>query len=377
MAKKRKNKLNKLNHNTDKNAQKNLKKEKKLDSRNRINKDIAAINTNADKKSNPVRETLDIFQTFTQKIAFFALKQKAWIKTQTKTIDAALKSQLIPQIKNVAKVIDAKINILKKIKHNFKQNGITSTNSIAELNKDRFEISFIQPVSQSSPKVTDNRKIFTNAKIISDIKYRPFRPFCPLLKLMSLNVKPTAQLEKILNDLLQKLFEVKARKSKYIFDSFSSNHPFTESPTNIWSTTNNSTPLQQNLHSFSMASKNSSCLSNDDDENQKFQIVDVRLKNDAYEDYQFETNNESFESFTTNPNSMTDIKNKESSTNSWSSTKSTNENLYKYIKIIKKKFQDFNAFNEFMNLCILNIFRFNKKKKKISYYCNDVPGIAK
>ena len=76
MAKKRKNKLNKLNHNTDKNAQKNLKKEKKLDSLNRINKDIAAINTNAEKKSNPVRETLDIFQTFTQKIAFLLSNKK-------------------------------------------------------------------------------------------------------------------------------------------------------------------------------------------------------------------------------------------------------------------------------------------------------------
>ena len=109
MAKKRKNKLNKFNHNTDKNAQKNLKKENKLDSLNRIKKDIAAINTNADKKASPFRETLDIFQAFTQKISLFALKQKAWIKTQTKTIDAALKSQLIPQIKTVAKVIDAKI----------------------------------------------------------------------------------------------------------------------------------------------------------------------------------------------------------------------------------------------------------------------------
>jgi hypothetical protein len=307
MAKKRKNKLNKFNHNTDKNAQKKLKKEKKLDSLNRIKKDIAAINAIADEKSKPVRETLNIFQTFTQKISLFALKQKAWIKTQTKTIDAALKSQLIPQIKTVAKVIDAKINIVKKIKHNFKQNGITSTNSIAELNKDRFEISFIQPVSQSSPKVIDNRKIFTKAKIISDIKNNT-RPFCPLPKLMSLNVKPTDRLEKILNELLQKLFEVKAQKSKYIFDSFSSNDPFTESPTSIWPTTNNSTPLQQNLHSFSMASKNSSCLSNDDDEHQKFQTVEVILKNDAYEEYQFDTNNESFESFTTNPYSMTDIK---------------------------------------------------------------------
>jgi hypothetical protein len=231
MAKKRKNKLNKFNHNTDKNAQKKLKKEKKLDSLNRIKKDIAAINTDADKKANPFRETLDIFQAFTQKITLFALKQKAWIKTQTKTIDAALKSQLIPQIKTVAKVIDAKIN-------NFKQNGITSTNSIAELYKDRFEISFIQPVSQSSPKVIDNLKICTNAIITPDIKYSA-RPYCPLPKLMSLNVKPTARLEKILNDLLQKLFEENARKSKYMFDSFSSNDPFTKSHTNIWSTRNN------------------------------------------------------------------------------------------------------------------------------------------
>jgi hypothetical protein len=285
MTKKRKNKLNKFNHNTDKNAQKKLKKEKKLDSLNRIKKDISAINTNADKKSNPVRETFDIFQTFTQKIALFAFKQKAWIKTQTKTIDAALKSQLIPQIKTVAKVIDAKINILKKIKHNFKQNGITSTNSIAELNKDRFEISFIQPVSQSSPKVINNPKMVKKAKIISDIKYDA-RPCCPLPKLMSLYVKPTARLEKILNDHLQKLFEENARKSNYIIDSFSSNHPITESPTNIWCTTNDSTPIQQNLHSFSIASKNSSRSSNKE-EHVKFQTVEVIIKNDMYEELFF------------------------------------------------------------------------------------------
>ena len=65
-----------FNHNTE-NAQKNLNKEKKLDSLNQIKKDITAINANANKKSNPVRETLDIFQTFTQKIARFFLKQKA------------------------------------------------------------------------------------------------------------------------------------------------------------------------------------------------------------------------------------------------------------------------------------------------------------
>ena len=94
--------------------------------------------------------------------------------------------------------------------------------------------------------------------------------------------------------------------------------------------------------------KNSIYLNNDDDEHQKFQTVEVILKNDAYEEYQFETNNESFESFTTNLYSMTDIKNKESPTNSSSSTKSTNENLHKYNTIINKKLQDFNAFNEFL-----------------------------
>jgi hypothetical protein len=244
MAKKRKNKLNKFNHNTE-NAQKNLKKEIKLDSLNRIKKDIAAINANADKKSHLVRETLDIFQTFTQKIALFALKQKAWIKTQTKTIDAALKSQLIPQLKTVARVIDAKINNLKKIKHNFKQNEITSTlDSIAELNKDRFEISLIQPVSHSSPKVIGNLKILTNAKTISDIKYNA-RPCSLLPKLMSLNVQPTARLEKTLYYLLQKLFEENTRKTI--------------------------------------------------------------IKDDMYEKHQFETKNESFESFKSNSYSMADI----------------------------------------------------------------------
>jgi hypothetical protein len=97
-----------------------------------------------------------------------------------------------------------------------------------------------------------------------------------------------------------------------------------------------------------MTSKNSIYLNNDDDEHQKVQTVEVILKNDAYEEYQFETNNESFVSFTTNPYSMADIKNKESPTNSSSSTKSTNENLYKYNAIINKKLQDLNAFNEFL-----------------------------
>jgi hypothetical protein len=133
-----------------------------------------------------------------------------------------------------------------------------------------------------------------------------------------------------------------------MFDSFSSNDPFTKSPTNIWSTANNSTPLQQNLHSFSMASKNSSFSSNDDDESQKFKIVEVIFGNWCSYEHQFETNNESYESFMTNPYSMTDIKNKESSTDSSTSIKSTNENLHKYNSIIQKKLQDINAFNEFL-----------------------------
>jgi hypothetical protein len=234
-------------------------------------------------------------------------------------------------MKTVAKVIDAKINSLKKIKHNFKQNGITSTlDSISELNKDRFEISFIQPVSQSSPKVIDSPKILTNAKIMSEIKYSA-RPCCPLPKLMSLNVKPTTRLEKILNNLLQKLFEENARKSKYIFDSFSSNDLFTESPNSIWLTTNNSTQLQQNLHSLTMAYKNSSLSSNDDDENPMFKIVKVTLRNDTYEEHQFETNNQSYESFTTDPYSMTDLINKEST----SSSPSTNNTIIKMQNFIE------------------------------------------
>ncbi len=65
-----------------------------------------------------------------------------------------------------------------------------------------------------------------------------------------------------------------------------------------------------------MASKNSSFSSNDEDESQKFKIVEVLFGNDTYEEHQFETNNQSYESFMTNPYSMTDIKNKESSTDS-------------------------------------------------------------
>ena len=74
---------------------------------------------------------------------------------------------------------------------------------------------------------------------------------------------------------------------------------------------------------------------------------------DTVQIFRFDTNNESFESFTTNPYSMTDIKNRESSANPWSSAKSTNENLYKYNTIIKKTFQDFNTFNKFL---LNNIF---------------------
>jgi len=59
--------------------------------------------------------------------AFLALKPKAWINTQTKTLDAAFKSQLIPQIKTVAKITHAKIKTLQEIKHKFKQYEITST----------------------------------------------------------------------------------------------------------------------------------------------------------------------------------------------------------------------------------------------------------
>jgi hypothetical protein len=104
--------------------------------------------------------------------------------------------------------------------------------------------------------------------------------------LLSHNTKYSSFFQKILNDHLQKLFEENARKSNYIIDSFSSNHPITESPTNIWCTTNYSTPIQQNLHSFSIASKNSSRSSNKE-EHVKFQTVEVIIKNDMYEELFF------------------------------------------------------------------------------------------
>jgi hypothetical protein len=183
MAKKRK---NKFNHNSVKNAQKQCKKEKKLDNINQIKKDFPATNTNVNNKTNNVREKVDILETITQKIAFLGTKPKAWLKTQAKILDDAFKSQLMPQIKTIAKAIDGKISIFNKIKHNFKSFRSTSTLEIvSESNK--IENSSIQHVSQSSP---------------------------PLPKLMDLNVTPSAQLERVINNLLQKYYEENAPKNK-------------------------------------------------------------------------------------------------------------------------------------------------------------------
>ena len=71
MAKKRK---NKFNHNSVKNAQKQCKKEKKLDNLNQIKKDLPATNTNVNNKANNVREKIDILETITQKIALLSSK---------------------------------------------------------------------------------------------------------------------------------------------------------------------------------------------------------------------------------------------------------------------------------------------------------------
>ncbi len=62
---------------------------------------------------------------------------------------------------------------------------------------------------------------------------------------MNINVKPSARLEKILNDLLQKLFEENAQKSKYFLDSFSSNkdvESWSTSPYSINCTENRERP---------------------------------------------------------------------------------------------------------------------------------------
>jgi hypothetical protein len=179
MAKKSK---NKFNHNSEKNAQKQCKKEKKLDNLNQIKKDFPAKNTNVNNKSNNVREKVDIFETISQKLALLSSKPKVWLKTQAKILDDAFKSQLIPQIKTIAKVIEGKISIFNKIKPNFKLIESTSTlEKISESNK--IENSSIQYIPESSP---------------------------PLPKLMTLNVTPTAQLAGIINNLLQKYYEESA-----------------------------------------------------------------------------------------------------------------------------------------------------------------------
>jgi hypothetical protein len=183
MAKKRK---NKFNHNSVKNAQKQCKKEKKLDNINQIKKDFPATNTNVNNKANNGREKVDLLETITQKIAFLGTKPKAWLKTQAKILNDAFRSQLMPQIKTIAKAIDGKISIFNKIKHNFKSIRITSTlEIISESNK--IENSSIQHISQSSP---------------------------PLPKLMALNVTPSAQLERVINNLLQSYYEENAPKNK-------------------------------------------------------------------------------------------------------------------------------------------------------------------
>jgi len=181
MAKKRK---NKFNHNSAKNAQKQCKKEKKLDNLNQIIKDFPATNTNVNSKANNVREKVDILKTISQKIALLSSKPKVWLKTQAKILDDAFKFQLIPQIKTIAKVIDGKISFFNTIKRNFKLIESTSTSErIPETNK--IENSSIQHFPQPSP---------------------------PLPKLMTLNVTPTAQLEGIINNLLQKYYEESAPK---------------------------------------------------------------------------------------------------------------------------------------------------------------------
>jgi len=207
MGKKRKNKLKNFNHNSKKIAQKPTINLEKVDNTTQIKKDISTHNKKTHNKAINVPQKVDIFGKITEKISLLALKPKMWLKSRTKMIDNALKPQLISQIKKVIKIVGDKIHNLKETKPNYKQNEKTNTSSlINEENNIRPQISYIQPLSQSSPKVQMNPRKVKYTNLITDTNCNS-RSRNPLPKLMSLNVQPSARLESVLNDLLERLYE--------------------------------------------------------------------------------------------------------------------------------------------------------------------------
>ena len=84
MGKKKKIKLNKFNHNSQKNAQKPSKKTKKVDRSTRIKIDHSTKISKTNTEASTLTQKTDLFDAITQKISLFALKPKTWLKSQTK-----------------------------------------------------------------------------------------------------------------------------------------------------------------------------------------------------------------------------------------------------------------------------------------------------
>jgi hypothetical protein len=214
-----KNRLNNFDNNFKEIAQKPTQISKKLDNTTQIKKDISAINKKTHNQVIAVPKKVDLFERITQKISLLALKPKLWLKSQTKMIDDTLKPQLISQIKKVIKAVVDKINNLKETKPNFKQNERTNTLSLVnEANNRNLHISYIQPLSQSSPKVQISPRKATHTNLITDTN-GTLKSGHPLPKLMSLNVQPSPRLENVLNDLLERLYVESLPKIKNDLES--------------------------------------------------------------------------------------------------------------------------------------------------------------
>jgi hypothetical protein len=208
MGKKKKIKLNKFNHNSQKNAQKPSTKTKKADRSTRIKIVHSTKSNKTNTDATILAQKTDLFDAITQKISLFALKPKTWLKSQTKKIDDALRPQLISKFKKIIEVVAEKLNTLKEIKQNSKQNEEKLQTEAKHLLIDRannrnLQISYIQPVSQSSPKAqfsSPSANFLAVTKCNLESRHQ-------LPKLMSIIVQPTARLEKIIHDLLQKCFD--------------------------------------------------------------------------------------------------------------------------------------------------------------------------
>ena len=146
MGKRRKNKLNEINHNDGKNG---LKSNKKTDKRAQLNKGLPLVDASPEKRVQTIK-FIEVLKNLVQKTESFTKRTKTWFQIQASKLNAAVNSnkpKFTTQISSATRVFKNKVSVLKYFYTKRCVNFLTKNENIKR------NIFSNNTNSQSSPKI--------------------------------------------------------------------------------------------------------------------------------------------------------------------------------------------------------------------------------